>query len=350
MHQPFTIDTSALTTPVTKEERQQYKGRTGSSAIPPSVWIGLPMIGVVAVFVMVGMTVFDNVPRLPIVMGGIIVSAMLIGILIRASFGGAKRSIQRLKFAEANGFVYHQSEPAARLRGVLFGVGGSRTNRSVFQMHGNVRIGNYSYTTGSGKNRQTHNWRYIEVPLPRNLPHLVLDSKDNNSIFGTNLPVSLQRSQRLDLEGDFNDYFTLYAPSDYGFDVRYILPPDTMALLIDNLARFDLEFIDNRMMIVADGSWSLHSDEPWRFVEWVINVLHPHIVDRTDRYVDERAQQQAYSSQTGAQPEPQFANASTNPAGTVSASGRRLKRGFPIGTVIFVVVIAAIVFIPRLLG
>ncbi|GAA3753253.1 hypothetical protein GCM10022240_02810 [Microbacterium kribbense] len=40
----------------------------------------------------------------------------------------------------------------------------------------------------------------------------MLDSAAGNGVFGSNLPVSLARSQRLGLEGDFDKHFALYRP------------------------------------------------------------------------------------------------------------------------------------------
>ena len=36
-------------------------------------------------------------------------------------------------------------------------------------------LGNYQYTTGSGKNRSTHKWGFLALHLDRRLPHIVLD-------------------------------------------------------------------------------------------------------------------------------------------------------------------------------
>ena len=51
--------------------------------------------------------------------------------------------------------------------------------------------------------------------------------------------------QKLTLGGEFDDKFTLYAPSDYGRDAFQIFAPDLMALFIDRLGTFDVEIIDD---------------------------------------------------------------------------------------------------------
>ncbi|MGG1909414.1 hypothetical protein AB1285_20610 [Microbacterium sp. NRRL B-14842] len=64
-----------------------------------------------------------------------------------------------------------------------------------------VEFGNYQYTVQSGKNSTTYRWGYVAVKLDVPLPNIVLDAKGNNG-FGSNLPASFQRAQRLSLEGD----------------------------------------------------------------------------------------------------------------------------------------------------
>lgn len=67
-------------------------------------------------------------------------------------------------------------------------------------------MGNYRYTTGSGKNRTTHHWGYMVLALDRALPHMMLDSRANNRLFGaTNLPTYFKKDQVLSLEGDGED-------------------------------------------------------------------------------------------------------------------------------------------------
>ena len=59
------------------------------------------------------------------------------------------------------------------------------------------------------------------------------------------------------LEGDFNSYFTLYAPQGYGTDVRYVLTPDLMALLVDEAGSYDVETIDDTLVIYARKEFDL---------------------------------------------------------------------------------------------
>ena len=79
---------------------------------------------------------------------------------------------------------------------MIFGLGGSRQSTDL--VRGDrprfVEFANYAYTTGSGKSKSTHQWGYVAVKLDVPLPNIVLDATSNNSLFGSNLPASLDRS------------------------------------------------------------------------------------------------------------------------------------------------------------
>ena len=104
-----------------------------------------------------------------------------------------------------------------------------------------VEFANYRYTTGSGKNKTTHTWGYVAVKLDVPLPHIVLDAKGNNGIFGSNLPATFDKDQRLSLEGDFDEYFSLYCPQGYEPDALYLFTPDIMARFIDNVRSLSID-------------------------------------------------------------------------------------------------------------
>ena len=163
------------------------------------------------------------------------------------------------RFAAANGLRYGHDEQVS-YPGIIFDTGTDRTaeRRLTTTAGRRVEIGNYRYTI-SGENRENarvYGWGYVVITLDRRLPHLLLDAKANNSsVFGirtSNLPVDLARDQKLSLGGEFDDKFTLYAPSDYGRDAFYIFAPDLMALFIDRLGTFDVEIVDDTMFVYGN--------------------------------------------------------------------------------------------------
>ncbi|MBK0419714.1 hypothetical protein JD276_11780 [Leucobacter sp. CSA1] len=87
-----------------------------------------------------------------------------------------------------------------------------------------------------------------EFRLPAALPHLLLVRR------GFRAPTfsafsAPDRGQRMKLEGDFNRYFDVYCPRGYERDALYLLTPDVMAALIDGAREFDVEIIDDRLIL-----------------------------------------------------------------------------------------------------
>jgi hypothetical protein len=149
-----------------------------------------------------------------------------------------KQIVLLKRFVQANGLEYVDGNYSVNQPGVIFNTGNTR------QFAGGITdpnqgwfLANYEYTTGSGKNKT----------------HVLLDSKKNNFLMLRNLPGNFSSDQKLQLEGDFNNYFTVYAPTDYQRDVLYFLTPELMAGLIDKGSNYDFEVIDDNLFIYGDS-------------------------------------------------------------------------------------------------
>jgi hypothetical protein len=247
------------------------------------------------------------------------------------------------QFADANHWGYIQHIPNPTHHGVIFGQGYSRLSSNILYLEGSseyasFEIGDYAYTVGSGKNRRRYLWSYACIEMDRNLPNMLLDSKDNNvQIFGrtlaSNLPVTMKGNQVLSLEGDFDTHFTLYAPKEYERDALYVFTPDVMALLIDSMKGVDAEVIDNKFYIYMPRYTNTQTLDP-KFLEKVfaiMNTVGMKLHRQTDYYADETVNNRAED--------------------VVAAGGRRLKRGTAWGYVIaIIVIIVGMNVVPLFLG
>jgi hypothetical protein len=233
-------------------------------------------------------------------------------------------------FATANGMIFSPTDPSPSYPGAIFNIGDSRKAlnhlRSATDRY--LDIGNYQYSTGSGKSRSTHTWGFMALQLDRKLPNMVLDAKANNGLFGTtNLPAYFSRDQVLSLEGDFNEHFTLYCPKQYERDALYVFTPDLMALLIDNAAPFDVEIVDDWMFVYSSKAFASVSADIYRPLFQIVDTVGAKTLAQTDRYVDERVGDFA--------------------ANFVAPQGQRLKRGVAVGSIIAFVFVAAIWVLPH---
>lgn len=338
-----TLDLAPLTTPVRREEvtafRRDARARGESWAQPPVVQIAMLAIFVPLVLVMlvaVGGVLTAVVRTVGEGFGGgnpilgvfftlfAVVFLGVLGVVATAAvgsvfgFGGKwSRWLRLHRFAERNGFVFSPVSGAPGYPGAIFSLGSERTVVEHLRTSEGrfIDFGNYRYVTGSGKNRSTHTWGFLAMRLDRRLPHMVLDSRANNGLFGgTNLPASFDRDQVLSLEGDFDRFFTLYCPRQYETDALYVFTPDLMALLIDEAAPFDVEIVDDWLFVYKSGGFRSDDGTTISRLLRIVDTVGAKALRQTMRYADARVGDAA--------------------ADIVAPQGRRLKRGVSVGTVI----------------
>ncbi len=292
---------------------------------------------------------------LPIVVMGGALAAIAIYIT-RATLGRNERGYRLDRFAAANGMTYLPALAAPALPGIIFGSGSSRFSSDLVrgQQPRFVEFANYQYTTGSGKNRTTHRWGYVAIKLDVPLPNIVLDATSNNSLFGSNLPATFDRDQKLSLEGDFDQHFSLYCPEGYEQDALYLFTPDIMARFIDHAAALDVEIVDDWLFLYGKREVSGLDPATWAWLFSVVAALLDKFAQwarwRDERlHADAAAAASAMLGSADAGAEPATTGAASAPSTAlpfaaptqalrpppgVALTGRRLKRGVPWGAVI----------------
>lgn len=348
-----TIDYEPLTTPVSREESSSF--RAAHRKDPGYVAASDSDSWLVAVIFLILIAVFaltvgrEALAAIGTVMRGngqlsdaytallpLIVIAVGLVVVVRTTRGaGGFRKwttwLRLNRFAQANGLTFTPSGNAD-YPGAVFIQGRDRhvTNRVASTRDPIFNYANYAFTTGSGRGKRRHHWSYLALRLERSLPHMVLDSKANNTLFGlTNLPSQFRADQRLSLEGDFDKYFTLYCPKEYERDALYVFTPDLMALLIDNAAPFDVEIVDHWMFVYSTGRLDLSDPDVHRRFLGVVSTVGEKTLSQTSAYADER---------TG--------NVDSN---IVAPEGRRLRRGLPTTAIALVLGFIVISQLPRLI-
>ncbi|MDT0182534.1 hypothetical protein Q9S36_20375 [Microbacterium sp. ARD31] len=370
---PAPFDARPLTEPVDKQAVRAFAhemkrtGRAPSTSPLSIVIISIAGVFFLSVFGSVFASIFgafivagDSGPRamfavIPFIL--ILAVIAMVAVAIVRGFGGQSERWYRLdRFARANAMSYVPAFTNPDLPGMIFSIGSSR--RSSDLVRGErprfVEFGNYRYTTGSGKNRTTHKWGYVAVKLDVPLPHIVLDATGNNGLFGSNLPATFQKDQRLSLEGDFDRYFALYCPAGYERDALYLFTPDIMARFIDNAAALDVEIVDDWLFLYAKRDFSTLDPRTWAWLFSVVGALLDKLAQWA-RWRDDRlradAARAASASVHGAEvaPAAQAGHDSVpftppleqlRPPPGVATPGRRLQKGVPwVAIVIGVVVV-----------
>lgn len=355
----YTFDARPLTEPVDPAAVRAFAAelRARPSAAPTAATVIGIVIAVLAAVVIVPVLVsvvlslasLSDSPAagaVPLVL----VVAVLAGVAVLVVVGvrNARTTRYRLNaFAQANGMSYEPRVTNPPLPGMIFSIGTSRMSTDL--LRGTrprfVEFGNYQYTVKSGKNSTTYRWGYVAVKLDVPLPNIVLDATGNNG-FGSNLPASFRREQRLSLEGDFDRHFTLYCPEGYERDALYLFTPDIMARFIDNAAQLDVEIVDDWLFLYTQRKVSTLDPENWAWLFGTVGALLTKF-DQWARWRDERLTAEGHgatASSAAAGTALPFAppvGMLTPPPG-VAAQGRRLRRT---GTWLpFVVVIGFVVF------
>jgi len=346
------FDAAPLTEPVDPKAVSAFAAELrarGSTGMTASTIIAIVIVGITALIgvpILVG--VITSMATRPGDTGFSGVGVLLFGgvgviLLIGAVIGARRARVTRYRlnrFAQANGMSYEGRIASPSLPGMIFSLGGARMSTDV--VRGTkprfVEFGNYQYTVKRGKSSTTYRWGYVAVKLDVPLPNIVLDATGNNG-FGSNLPASFQKEQRLSLEGDFDEYFTLYCPEGYERDALYLFSPDIMARFIDNAAELDVEIVDDWMFLYTQRRVSTLDPATWAWLFGAVGALITKL-DQWERWRDERLllESSAGSASSAAAAAPQSASERlpfTPPVGLLSPppgvanEGRRLKRSFP---------------------
>jgi hypothetical protein len=216
--------------------------------------VGTPIALLIAMFFVPQFLDFDH-PIAPtlVIVAVLGIAGFLVYSVRKIMIANSQNSQAYLEFAQANNFEYVSANPTyAHGSGTLFTHGHSQNYRHIIS---GVRsdklpfaVFRHTYDTGSGKSRTTHFATVMRIQLPRVLPHMVIDSHAEGGSSNTSvLPIEFDRSQRIELEGDFHKYFSLYAPDKYGVGMLSIIGPDTMWVLMEHAAACDIEIIDNNL-------------------------------------------------------------------------------------------------------
>ncbi len=322
------LNFAAITDRVTIEDRRRYNTARGKS----STWIlAAPISAGIGAFILllipfVWATTGDSGAAFFTAVAGF--SVLMVTALLAGEWFAAMEPIRLHKFAEANRLSFQSNLLGSPHAGAIFEEGYGHRINQVITLPGGIEIANYQYETGSGKSHRYHPWVYVRIALPRHLPHMILDANSNN-FFGkfTNLPVGLSGSEVLSLEGDFDRYFKLYAPEQYRTDALYIFTPDVMSAMIDRAKNFDVEIIDNSLLLYSGGSsqkMKLTGPGQLQGLIEVVTALKAQVDKQAIRYADQRIDNRAVDR--------------------VAEPGRRLKGGLKLTTILTALILAYYLF------
>jgi hypothetical protein len=328
----------ALSDSIDRDSFRQFRRDAGRAGYPD---IRARMVGaivwsavlcVIALFVLVlvvgiivliaGMATQGNPAAL---LGAAVLSTAGVGyLLVRAVRALIRREIHivavrrrwyRLsRFAAANRLDYQPEVRKPPVLGSLFAGGSGRVMSDVISTpFGRAfEIGSYRFS-GDATTIGSSGWGFMRIQLARQLPHMVMLARVGpGRLDQGQLPVAFRRDQMLSLEGDFDRYFTLYAPREYERDALYVFTPDLMALLVDELRGHHVEIVDDRLLIYSPRPFDLLDTATWDRVTRILDTVAAKSSRQTDKYRDDRSGNSAQ----------------------VAPGGRRLRLGISVAAVI----------------
>jgi hypothetical protein len=162
------------------------------------------------------------------------------------------------------GYSFTEAAPLASVAGDMFRAGHDQEISDVLSGTYQglpIRLFQFKFVTGYGKSQQTHVFVIAEFqfshPIPPmrvvradpSLSEIVLDDRA--------IDVHASSPVKISLEGDFNKYFSVYAPENTQIEDLEIMSPDFMAFLIDHYDIYKdigFECHDTRLYIHQTGS------------------------------------------------------------------------------------------------
>lgn len=173
---------------------------------------------------------------------------------------GQGRAVFWKEFALQNGWVYSPKLDLSKEPAILLKQGNSG-RWGKYELRKNVdgkqvRIFYYTYKVRVGKHTYTHSYTVIGFTFSGSFPHLFLDRALNTSgVTNVSLvPLGIKIDiPPVPLPSEFEEKFKLYSPQKYEIEALQIFTPDILEHLLNIDFKYDIEFIDQEILIFIDG-------------------------------------------------------------------------------------------------
>ncbi len=194
------LDYSALTEPVSSADVAAWRRAArasgapwASDSTPLAAIVPVVLIALVAVFFFGGglVSLFASGIQNGNPVGILLPLLFVVGVIAvviavaraRLNRGGTWEGWMRLdRFARANGMLFTPRDAQPSYPGEIFRVGRDAAVLSHLESGGGIAgpgrfldLGNYRYTTGSGRSQTVHHWGFLAMRLDRAMPNILLD-------------------------------------------------------------------------------------------------------------------------------------------------------------------------------
>jgi hypothetical protein len=126
-------------------------------------------------------------------------------------------------------------------------------------------------TIGENENTERITFTVLEIEYPGYLLNIIIDAGHHP------FQITLPEHYKLELEGNFNSYFSLFIPRGYHLEALQILTPDVMEFIINKAKLLSIEFVNNKLFIYADKELDTNADIEYmyQFADTILTKLTP---------------------------------------------------------------------------
>lgn len=187
------------------------------------------------------------------------ICATSLGVLTLAQWQAAKTRVRLSYFARRNNMSFQSKVPYDGREGVIFSPDRSGYFRDLLGVAQGIalptEIGTY-YSLNKARSAKARIHGVMCITLPQAFSQMVLDAHANNMLsskYVSNLPQVYASSQKVSINKQYDEYFTLYADARYMHEIHQIFTPDLLQLIVSSpQGRFyDYEIIGNRFYVYA---------------------------------------------------------------------------------------------------
>jgi hypothetical protein len=198
------------------------------------------------------------------------------------------------EFALVNGWEYRGSHGLLTTRNILEKEESLMLQEGDGRMISNEIIGSftdkkfkifcYRFSVGSGKTSRTYNYTVFSFKTNGQFPHIYLNNKKNS--------YNINIGEKIKTPNEFEDKFSISVARNYEIEVLQIFTHDVLATLLDIDFPYDVEFINQEILIFTDGQIHDFADLKFKFNKSL--ELMSLLFDKFDKFRFEKIGKSSY--------------------------------------------------------
>lgn len=297
------LDYTHLQHEFTDEELLQYQAKNGNAEQVKTLYhlmrVGFGVAGATVYAVIMGFVILPFISGSlsgSLALGLFVAASIIVPVLTWFVYHYAnnfakmtrKRRLKLALFAQQNNLKYSAMALGLDFKGKIFGeeMHGLMIVSDILLFNDGSTVSNYRLMASFPSNgartqdqRRKPRWGCAQIKLSHPQPHMVLDSKTNEELQGyTKIPEMFGNIAPLSLEGDFNKYFSLYVQDAHRLEALSIFTPDVMAALVDYGKIYDVEIVDDTLILYTGENIDFNSPESLQQILLAIEKIATKII------------------------------------------------------------------------